>query len=106
MTTSGRSITQPGGLDGYAEWDAAYVLGALSPLARLKFEHHLLGCPGCRAAVSEIAQLPSLLSQAAQGVGPVRLLLRGAPIRHGHGIPRAASSNELSRDAETASVSR
>ena len=52
--------------DRYGEWDAAYVLGALSPAERAEFETHLAGCPRCQAAVSEIAGLPGLLSQ----VGP------------------------------------
>ncbi|GAA1435647.1 anti-sigma-L factor RslA [Microlunatus lacustris] len=56
---------QPDG-DRYGHWDAAYVLGALSPADRSEFEAHLAGCPRCRTGVSEIAGLPGLLSQ----VGP------------------------------------
>ncbi|SDT39111.1 Putative zinc-finger [Friedmanniella luteola] len=52
--------------DRYGDWDAAYVLGALSPAERSEFEAHLAACPRCQAAVSEIAGLPGLLSQ----VGP------------------------------------
>lgn len=52
--------------DRYGDWDAAYVLGALSPADRSEFEAHLAGCPRCQAAVSEVAGLPGLLSQ----VGP------------------------------------
>lgn len=52
--------------DHYADWDAAYVLGALSPADRSEFEAHLAGCPHCQTGVSEIAGLPGLLSQ----VGP------------------------------------
>jgi anti-sigma factor RsiW len=52
--------------DRYEDWDAAYVLGALSPDERSEFEAHLAGCLRCRSAVSEIAGLPGLLSQ----VGP------------------------------------
>jgi hypothetical protein len=57
---------RPGSADPYAEWDAAYVLGALSPAERLEFEGHLSGCDRCRAAVAEIAGVPGLLAQ----VGP------------------------------------
>ena len=42
-------------LDKFAQWDAAYVLGALSPAERREFEEHLASCPSCQAAVSELA---------------------------------------------------
>jgi hypothetical protein len=50
------------------EWDAAYVLGALSPDDRRRFEEHLEGCPECRASVGELAGRPALLSRAATPV--------------------------------------
>jgi hypothetical protein len=56
------STPQQSAGDGYAEWDAAYVLGALSPAERAEFEGHLGSCARCQAAVSEIAGLPGLLS--------------------------------------------
>ncbi len=56
---------QPDG-DRYGDWDAAYVLGALSPADRSEYESHLATCPRCQGLVSEIAGLPGLLSQ----VGP------------------------------------
>ncbi|MGH3561381.1 MAG: carotenoid oxygenase family protein, partial [Mycobacterium sp.] len=46
----------------YARWDAAYVLGSLSADDRQQFEVHLDGCPSCREAVAELADLPTLLS--------------------------------------------
>lgn len=49
--------------DSYAEWDAAYVLGALSPAERHAFEEHLAGCARCRGAVAELAAMPGLLAQ-------------------------------------------
>lgn len=64
--TPDRFETDRPGADPYAEWDAAYVLGALSPAERLEFEGHLSGCGRCRAAVAEIAGVPGLLAQ----VGP------------------------------------
>jgi hypothetical protein len=51
-----------GGGDRYAEWDAAYVLGALSPSDRRAYERHLAECAACRAAVAELAGMPGLLS--------------------------------------------
>ena len=49
--------------DKFAQWDAAYVLGALSPADRREFEEHLSTCAACQAAVSELAALPGLLAQ-------------------------------------------
>ena len=53
--------------DQYAEWDAAYVLGALSVGERAEYEAHLVGCARCRTAVSELAGLPGLLGQLSPG---------------------------------------
>ena len=39
--------------DRYAEWDSAYVLGALSPSDRRSYERHLAECDACRAAVGK-----------------------------------------------------
>jgi hypothetical protein len=50
------------GGDQYAEWDAAYVLGALSPSDRRAYERHLAECDVCRSAVAELAGMPGLLS--------------------------------------------
>ncbi|MCP2264274.1 anti-sigma factor family protein [Promicromonospora thailandica] len=50
------------GGDRYAEWDAAYVLGALSPSDRRAYERHLAECDACRSAVAELAGMPGLLS--------------------------------------------
>jgi hypothetical protein len=49
--------------DRYYTWDAAYVLGSLSPAERRDFEEHLAGCQACQAAVSELAGMPGLLAQ-------------------------------------------
>jgi hypothetical protein len=51
----------------YAEWDAAYVLGALDPAQRREFEEHLGSCPACQAAVAELAGMPGLLAQVPPG---------------------------------------
>jgi hypothetical protein len=48
--------------DDYRDWDAAYVLGALSVEDRHAFERHLHGCTACADAVAEIAGLPGILS--------------------------------------------
>lgn len=53
--------------DDYADWDAAYVLGALPAAERREYEDHLAGCAACRAAVAELAGMPGLLAQLPPG---------------------------------------
>ncbi|MFH8250475.1 zf-HC2 domain-containing protein [Microbacterium sp. B2969] len=47
----------------FAQWDAAYVLGALSPAERREFEAHLEMCPDCRHAIAQLAPTVGLLSR-------------------------------------------
>ena len=47
--------------DEFRDWDAAYVLGALSSEDRRKYEQHLTNCPACTSAVAELAGMPGLL---------------------------------------------
>src|SRR4051794_5355249 len=49
--------------DPYEEWDAAYVLGALSPAERREYETHLRDCERCSAAVADLAAVPPLLAR-------------------------------------------
>ena len=49
--------------DEFATYDAAYVLGALSPTERTAFEAHLRTCPACAGAVTALAGLPGLLAK-------------------------------------------
>jgi hypothetical protein len=49
--------------DKFATFDAAYVLGALSPADRHAFEEHLAGCPSCAESVAELAGMPGLLAR-------------------------------------------
>ena len=72
-------------IDGYAQWDAAYVLGALTAAERAEYEDHLAGCARCRGAVAELAGMPGLLGQLSPaeamaveaGSGPVTLASGG-----------------------------
>ncbi|OXM44426.1 anti-sigma factor family protein [Amycolatopsis alba] len=50
--------------DPFATYDAAYVLGALSPEDRFAYEKHLRGCDRCAASVRDLAGIPGLLAQA------------------------------------------
>lgn len=47
--------------DEFATWDAAYVLGSLTPGDRRQFEEHVRDCDRCAAAVAELAGIPGLL---------------------------------------------
>ncbi|MEO8555634.1 MAG: zf-HC2 domain-containing protein [Actinomycetota bacterium] len=48
--------------DEFALHDAAYVLGALSPVERREFEEHLKVCASCASSVGALAGLPGLMS--------------------------------------------
>lgn len=50
------------GHDRYAQWDGAYVLGALTPVERAEYEQHLADCRICQDAVADLAPLPGLLA--------------------------------------------
>ncbi|MDI6100613.1 zf-HC2 domain-containing protein [Actinoplanes sp. NEAU-A12] len=43
--------------------DAAYVLGALSPIERAAYESHLASCSFCREAVADLAKVPDMLDR-------------------------------------------
>jgi anti-sigma factor RsiW len=47
----------------FADWDAAFVLGALSPSDRRLFEAHLQECALCRDAIVETAPTIALLAR-------------------------------------------
>lgn len=52
--------------DRYREWDAAYVIGSLSPAERREYEQHLSGCAECAAAVSSLAGLAGPLAAVSR----------------------------------------
>jgi anti-sigma factor RsiW len=48
--------------DPYREWDAAYLLGALSTKDRRAYEEHLRTCDECSAEVASLAGVPGTLA--------------------------------------------
>ncbi|WP_433165415.1 anti-sigma factor family protein [Kribbella sp. CA-247076] len=48
--------------DPYKEWDAAYLLGALSAKDRRAYEEHLRTCDECSAGVASLADVPRSLA--------------------------------------------
>src|SRR3984885_12569638 len=63
----GDSDVPAGDSHDYATWDAADVLGSLSPADRREYETHLSVCPLCNQAVSELSGMPALLSKLDGG---------------------------------------
>ena len=51
--------------DPFEQYDAAYVLGALTSDDRRAFERHLESCDRCAGAVRELAGMPGLLANAS-----------------------------------------
>lgn len=47
--------------DPYRDWDAAYVLGSLSPSERHEYEQHLTTCTACSTDVAELAGISGVL---------------------------------------------
>jgi hypothetical protein len=78
--------------DKFAEWDAAFVLGALSPAERREFEEHMAGCPSCQAAVSELASIPGLLAQVSPA--DAAMLSMAVDKDAGRGEPSTADAAE------------
>lgn len=52
----------------FAQYDGAYVLGALSPSDRRDYEQHLRDCSACTADVTRLAGLPGLLARVPADV--------------------------------------
>jgi putative zinc finger protein len=78
--------------DKFAQWDAAYVLGALSPADRREYEEHLASCPACQGAVSELAGIPGLLGQVSPA--DAAMLSMAVDNKAGHGETATASATE------------
>ena len=97
-------MTQDGtsGPDGSADReichdDAAYVLGALSPVDRRAYEEHLRECSACQASVRSLAGLPGLLALTSADAltGPAHAVPRSGAVfgqRYRSRIRHAAKS--------------
>lgn len=75
----------------FADWDAAYVLGALGPADRRAYEAHLEQCDLCRGAIADMAPTIGLLSRV--GAERAESMLGTAPAATAieEGGPDAAS---------------
>jgi Putative zinc-finger len=81
--------------DKFAQWDAAYVLGALSPAERREFEEHLASCPACQAAVSELVAIPGLLAQVSPADAAMLAMAVDNHAGQGETVTPSASGEEL-----------
>ncbi|GAB3161107.1 zf-HC2 domain-containing protein [Myceligenerans halotolerans] len=86
------------GGDRYAEWDAAYVLGALGPSDRHAYEQHLTGCEACRAAVAELAGMPGLLSTVSPTLAEALVADASDTTEQSDGVPTAAAGHDSDTD--------
>lgn len=73
----------------FRDWDAAYVLGALTPADRHEFESHLRTCADCTSAVGELAAMPGLLTRIRPEPDPAEVI---PPVRSGPAPSIAAAS--------------
>ncbi|WP_418057916.1 anti-sigma factor family protein [Pimelobacter simplex] len=85
------------GPDPYADWDAAYVLGALSSAERRAYEDHVDDCARCATAVAELGMLPGLLRLVPDEDGAA--LLAGPEV-----VPAPAAPPRRRRSRATAAV--
>jgi anti-sigma factor RsiW len=58
----------------------AYLLGAIEPGQRAVVDHHLVTCPACRAELSDLAGLPSLLRRVPADVVQRLLAQQTVPV--------------------------
>ena len=86
----------------YAEWDAAYLLGALSPADRAIYESHVAECERCRAAIAEVAPTLGLLAR----VEPERARTLLRPAEEGDGPDGAHRARVISLGAARARAQR
>ncbi|GAA2753646.1 zf-HC2 domain-containing protein [Amnibacterium kyonggiense] len=78
--------------DSIHDWDGAYVLGALEPADRHRYEEHLASCSSCSRSVRELAGLPGILGTLDEAEAlALRDLPDDAALRDGaHASDRAA----------------
>jgi anti-sigma factor RsiW len=81
--------------DRFAQWDAAYVLGALSPAERREFEEHKAHCAACQAAVAELAALPGLLAQISPADAAMLSLANDTSAEHAETPALSAAQTEV-----------
>lgn len=89
--------------DDFRDWDAAYVLGMLSPDDRHSYERHLATCDACSVALTELAGLPGILAslpvvEAVELAAAVPDTVSLSPATHQPGaVQRLAASSAARR---------
>jgi hypothetical protein len=77
--------------------DAAYLLGALSPLERSQYEQHLQSCPACARSVAELAGLPGMLRRLPLDVVESMEAEPGVPVVRDEPVPASLLAGALHR---------
>lgn len=83
----------------FAEWDAAYLMGALNSVDRRRFEEHLDDCEACGRAVAELAPVIGLLGRVERRHAeshPAETLAGPDPSRRGE-FARIATADRVRR---------
>lgn len=83
-------------VDLFRDWDAAYVLGALSSDDRRLFEHHLATCQDCTTAVAQLAGIPGILTRIDVGTA---IALASASTQDPLPVPAYPTIQKLARTA-------
>lgn len=86
----------------FAQWDSAYVLGALSPTERNEYEEHLATCQECQRSVAELTPMPGLLARLSSERGIALLETTDAPTP----APEADLVDRLVRTSRVRSIRR
>jgi hypothetical protein len=81
--------------DEYREWDAAYLLGALSSADRRAYEEHLQTCDDCSAGLASLAEMPAVL--AALPNDRALATIAGAPPNLLPGLVRTVQRDQRKR---------
>ncbi len=84
--------------------DGAYVLGALSPGERDRFEKHLATCSRCREAVASLAVLPGLLGRLSPTDVPMALTSEVSDQRLPRLIETATATRKRQRRRTVAAI--
>nr|WP_090343232.1 hypothetical protein [Mycolicibacterium malmesburyense]CRL74167.1 putative transmembrane anti-sigma factor [Mycolicibacterium malmesburyense] len=87
--------------DNFAEWDAAYVLGALSLEDRRTYEDYLAANPERAAELTELEEMPAILGALSRDEAVALTDLDGAPAADNVASLAQAAANRQRRSRRT-----
>ncbi|MGV0785912.1 hypothetical protein ABQF33_03215 [Mycolicibacterium sp. XJ2] len=80
--------------DNLAEWDAAYVLGALSLAERRTYEDYLAANPARAAELTDLAEMPAILDALSRDEAAALIDLDNAPAADVASLAQAAAKRQ------------